>query len=77
MPGWELFDETETKSVNEVMSAGVLMRYGFTGALPVMGNNYRISVSIVPNSGGRGSFRTPTDRPPDGNALTPKNGPII
>lgn len=29
MPGWELFDEAEKKSVNDVMSTGVLMRYGF------------------------------------------------
>lgn len=29
MAGWELFDDKEKKSVDEVMSTGVLMRYGF------------------------------------------------
>ncbi|MDR1916088.1 MAG: DegT/DnrJ/EryC1/StrS family aminotransferase [Synergistaceae bacterium] len=32
MPGWELFDEDEKRSVGEVMETGVMMRYGFEGA---------------------------------------------
>lgn len=31
MPGWELFDDSERKQVDEVMETGVLMRYGFDG----------------------------------------------
>ncbi len=31
MPGFELFGEEERKEVNEVLSSGILMRYGFDG----------------------------------------------
>src|ERR1700759_642351 len=32
MPGFELFGEEERKEVNEVLSTGILMRYGFDAA---------------------------------------------
>ncbi|RXK83545.1 DegT/DnrJ/EryC1/StrS family aminotransferase [Filimonas effusa] len=32
MPGFELFGEEEKKEVNDVMSTGIIMRYGFDGA---------------------------------------------
>ena len=32
MPGFEFFGEEERKEVNEVLSTGILMRYGFDAA---------------------------------------------
>jgi len=32
MPGFELFGEEERKEVNEILSTGILMRYGFDAA---------------------------------------------
>src|ERR1700712_4563813 len=32
MPGFELFGEEERKEVNDVLSTGILMRYGFDAA---------------------------------------------
>src|SRR5690606_11314646 len=32
MPGFEIFDQDEKDQINEVMSTGILMRYGFDGA---------------------------------------------
>src|SRR3984893_4555474 len=32
MPGFEFFGEEERKEVNDVLSTGILMRYGFDGA---------------------------------------------
>ena len=32
MPGFELFDDDEKNSVNEVMETGIIMRYGFGAA---------------------------------------------
>ncbi|MDR3332096.1 MAG: DegT/DnrJ/EryC1/StrS family aminotransferase [Synergistaceae bacterium] len=29
MPGWEMFDESEKRQIDEVMETGVIMRYGF------------------------------------------------
>ena len=31
MPGWEFFDESEKKQIDEVMETGIVMRFGFEG----------------------------------------------
>ncbi len=49
MPGFELFGEEERKEVNEVLSTGILMRYGFDAARKISGNHVswnRLSATV-------------------------------